>query len=314
MSIGPGVHNRWSTAGRVLLFFPICALLLILAAPFCSRLPGQLSQVALGSITTVATVFVTGLFLRWDKLRLLDVGAAPGRQSMTRMLVGFALGLLLVGLQTCFVRLAGHVHWVRTPSVGFAPVGMALLAYITLASREELAFRGYPLRRLDSSFGAWTAQFAVALVFAIEHVAGGSTWINAIPGAFVGSLLFGMAALAMRGLAVPIGLHAAWNFGQWTLGEKETSGLWRPVVEQGYNLHVDRVGMFSYILVFGSATVALWLFETFERAASKSRPWTFPRLRRRRHLSRQPATPAANPQPEPLSPQGGRKPCVRSGM
>jgi hypothetical protein len=180
------------------------------------------------------------------------------------MLVGFALGLLLVALQTGFVRLAGHVHWVRTPSVGFVPVGIALLAYVTLASREELAFRGYPLRRLDSCFGVWIAQFVVALVFAIEHVAGGSTWTNAILGVFVGSLLFGMAALAMRGLAVPIGLHAAWNFGQWTLGEKETSGLWRPVVEQGYNLHVDHMGMLSYLLVFGSATVAFYLFGNFQ--------------------------------------------------
>lgn len=273
MPDGSSVRNRWSTAGRVLLFFLICALLLILAGPFCSRLPGQFSQVALGSITTVATVIVTGLFLRWDKLRFRDVGAAPDRLSAIRTLVGFALGLLLVAFQTCFVRLAGHVHWVRTPSVGFAPIGTALLAYVTLASREELAFRGYPLRRLDDCFGVWRAQFAVALVFAIEHGAGGSTWANAILGAFTGSLLFGMAALAMRGLAVPIGLHAAWNFGQWTLGEKETSGLWRPVVEQGYNQHVDHMGMLSYLLVFGSATVAFYLFGAFKRTVNKSKSW-----------------------------------------
>lgn len=263
MSIGATVRNRWTTLGRVLLFFLSCAVLLALAAPCCSRLPGQLSQVALGSITTVATFVVTGLFLRWDKLRLRDVGAAPNLQSMSRAMVGFAFGLLLVGIQTWLVRLDGHVHWIRTSSVGFAPVAMALLAYITLASREELAFRGYPLRRLDSSFGAWTAQLVVAFVFAIEHVAGGVTWTNAIFGVFVGSLLFGMAALVMRGLAVPIGLHAAWNFGQWTLGEKETSGLWRPVVEQGYKVHVDRVGMLSYLLVFGAAMIALWLFGNF---------------------------------------------------
>ncbi|MEG9435147.1 CPBP family intramembrane metalloprotease [Edaphobacter sp. HDX4] len=72
---------------------------------------------------------------------------------------------------------------------------------------------------------AWTAQFAVALVFALEHLAGGATWINAILGTVGGSLLFGMAAIVMRGLAVPIGLHGAWNFGQWTLGEKESSGI-----------------------------------------------------------------------------------------
>jgi hypothetical protein len=188
------------------------------------------------------------------------------------MLVAFALGLLLVALQTCFVMLAGHVHWVRTPSVGLESVGTALLAYGTLASREELAFRGYPLRRLDDRFGVWSAQFIVALAFAMEHVAGGATWANAMLGAFVGSLLFGMAALATRGLAVPIGLHAAWNFGQWILGEKETPGLWRPVVEQGYNLPVEHMGMLGYLLVFGSATIAIYMFGGFKRTAGKSKP------------------------------------------
>jgi hypothetical protein len=156
-----------------------------------SRLPGQWSQVVLGSMTTVATVIVTALFLRWDKLRFKDIGAAPDRQSAIRMLAGFATGLLLVALQTYFVLLAGHVYWVRVPSIGLAQVGTAFLAYLTLASREELAFRGYPLRRLNDCFGAWSAQAVVALVFAIEHVAGGSTWANAILGALVGSLLFG---------------------------------------------------------------------------------------------------------------------------
>ncbi len=264
------VRSRWSTAGRVLLFFLICALLLILAGPLCSRLPGQWSQVALGLITTIATVIVTALFLRWDKLRFRDVGAAPDRLSAVRMLIGFAIGLLLVALQTGFGMLAGHVHWVRASSVGLAPVGTALLAYATLASREELAFRGYPLRRLESCFGLWPAQIVVAVVFAMEHVAGGSTWVNAMLGAFVGSLLFGMAALAMRGLAVPIGLHAAWNFGQWTLGEKEIAGIWKPVVEQGYKQHVDRMGMLGYLVVFGLAIVAFYLFGNFKGSLSKS--------------------------------------------
>jgi hypothetical protein len=85
-----------------------------------------------------------------------------------------------------------------------------------------------------------------------------------------------MAALAMRGLAVPIGLHAAWNFGQWTLGEKETSGLWRPIVEQGYNLHVDHMGMLSYLLVFGSATVALWLFGNFRTHRERKKAMEVP--------------------------------------
>jgi hypothetical protein len=272
MSTGSGVRNKWTTLGRVLLFLLICAFLLALAGPFCSKLPGRLSQIALGSTTTAATLVVTWLFLRWEKLRWSDIGAAPNLQSMSRAVAGFALGLLLVGAQTCFVRLAGHVHWVRTPSVGWLPTAMAFAAYVTLAAREELAFRGYPLRRLDSCFGAWTAQFVVAFVFAMEHVAGGATWTNAILGAFVGSLLFGMAALVTRGLALPIGLHAAWNFGQWALGEKESAGIWRPIVEQGYTRHVDHIGMLSYLLVFSSSIVALWLFgKSFTPREGKAR-------------------------------------------
>jgi len=103
-----------------------------------------------------------------------------------------------------------------------------------LAVREELAFHGYPLQRLKSIFGIWGAQLIVAFVFAFEHVLGGSTWQLALLGAGVGSLLFGMAAIATRGLAMPIGLHAAWNIGDWIRGGKGSVGFWKPIVEDDF--------------------------------------------------------------------------------
>ncbi len=60
MPDGSSVRNRWSTVFRVVLFFLVCPLLLILAGPLASKLHGQFSQVVLGSIATVATVIVTG--------------------------------------------------------------------------------------------------------------------------------------------------------------------------------------------------------------------------------------------------------------
>jgi hypothetical protein len=134
----------------------------------------------------------------------------------------------------------------------------ALTTYLALSWREELAFHGYPLRRLEQPFGPWVAQLIVAFVFAVEHVIGGVTWMHSIFGAAVGSLLFGMAALATRGLAVPIGIHAAWNFGQWTLGEKETSGLWQMVVPEGFRKQVERIGTISYVIVMATATLLFW--------------------------------------------------------
>jgi membrane protease YdiL (CAAX protease family) len=100
----------------------------------------------------------------------------------------------------------------------------------------------------------------VALIFTLEHRAGGYSWTNALFVAFVGSLLFGTAALATRGLALPIGLHAAWNFGQWIIGEKETPGLWKPIIPGGPSGNANDVALIAYVAVFGLATPALWRF------------------------------------------------------
>jgi membrane protease YdiL (CAAX protease family) len=135
-----------------------------------------------------------------------------------------------------------------------------LLGYLALSCREELAFHGYPLRRLDSLFGLYPAQLLIALLFAAEHVLGGYSWANALMGASTGSLMFGMAALATRGLAVPIGLHAAWNFGQWIIGGKEIPGLWIAVIEREFRVSVERASMISYLVVMGMATCCFWLW------------------------------------------------------
>jgi uncharacterized protein len=253
------IHAQWRKGvARVALFMISCAIVLITVGAAMPRLPGQWSQVALGASTSLVTFAMTVLFVRWDRLDLKDVGAAIASRSWMRLAIGFLIGLGLVGLQACIVGLVGHVRWVRSPEVGFSSSSTALAAYLVLSCREELAFRGYPLRRLDWFLGPYAAQLVVALVFAVEHVAGGYSWTNALLGVATGSLLFGMAALATRGLAVPIGLHTAWNFGQWVLGGKEVPGLWRAVIEQEIRAQLERIGMISYVIVMVLATFAFW--------------------------------------------------------
>src|ERR1017187_6016840 len=48
--------------------------------------------------------------------------------------------------------------------------------YFALALREKFAFRGYPLRRLESAGGTWGALLLIAVVFTLEHTAGGWSW------------------------------------------------------------------------------------------------------------------------------------------
>jgi membrane protease YdiL (CAAX protease family) len=110
--------------------------------------------------------------------------------------------------------------------------------------------------KLPPAYGV--AQVAVALIFALEHITGGSSWTNALIGSSVGSLLFGMAAIASRGLALPIGVHAAWNFGDWLRGGKDAVGIWKPAVDEGYADSVQTVGMVSYFVLFLLTTLCFW--------------------------------------------------------
>lgn len=250
--------GRWRTSARVLLFFILCPVLLAFLSPIDQDVHGLPPGMFIGVAASLGTLVLTVLFVRWDGIRLEDVGAAFSKRTPFRFLAGFAIGLLLVALHVSIEAFAGNLRWVRSDGVGLREIASTITLYILLASREELAFHGYPLRRLQSFLGLWVAQLIVALLFAAEHVAGGSTWMNALLGAGVGSLLFGMAAIATRGLAVPIGLHAAWNFGDWMHGGKGPGGFWHPIALEPVRAHADRTAMIGYVVVMVAGTLAFW--------------------------------------------------------
>jgi hypothetical protein len=127
---------------------------------------------------------------------------------------------------------------------------------------------GYPLRSLNYVIGPWSAQLIIALIFVTEHVVGGMTWPEAILGPGLGALLFGLAALKTKGLALPIGLHSAWNFVQWLLGFKNGTGWYKVVVEKGNEAKVELVGGISYLLVMGMAIIAFYYWKKGPESSS----------------------------------------------
>ena len=255
----PTNSPRWSRLGQALLFLLCCAILLAVTSGLLSAIPRQWSALIVGLIASVCTFALTVLFLRWNKLTLADAGAAPAAASGFRFVAGLFAGLVLVVVQLCLLLSAAHVTLQRTHDIGLTSTGVALLTYLALSCREELAFHGYALRRLEQPLGLWISLFIIAIVFGLEHVLGGVSWIHAFTGAAIGSLLFGMAALATRGLAVPIGMHAGWNFGQWVLGGKESPGLWKQVAKPGFAGGVELNVSLSYMVVFLFAILAFWV-------------------------------------------------------
>jgi uncharacterized protein len=254
------IINKWKTLARVLLFCLCCAISVGVASRLTHNLHGQWSMLITGLIACGLTAVFTLIFVRWEGLTLSDVGVVPGKKTARHVLVGFFIGLVLATIQPLLVLLAGHVKLTYSAGPSPATILLALLVYFVLASREELAFRGYPLFSLNRAMGPWPAQIIVAVIFALEHVVGGVPWLQAFLGAGVGSILFGIAALKTKGLALPIGLHAAWNFGQWALGFKDDSGLWKAVVEKGYQHHFEQMQTIAYLIVMVPAIVLFYYY------------------------------------------------------
>lgn len=251
--------RKAATAVHALLFLILCPLILIFTVPVAKNVSSQAGPLLIGSITSAVTFALTLSFVRWDGIRLRDVGAEFSNRTVPRLLFGFSIGVVLVAVEDLTLYAGGHAHWVRDTSRPSSLMLLALTSYAALGLREELAFRGYPLRRLEAAWGMWPALILMTVAFTLEHAAGGWTWSHALLGPPAGALLFGMAALRTRGLAVPLGIHTAFNFAQWFMGQKETAGPFKLIVDPGFSVRAESLAYAAYLSGYIIAIAAFWL-------------------------------------------------------
>jgi membrane protease YdiL (CAAX protease family) len=217
-----------------------------------------LRETAWGVASSAGALVLTLLFLWRERRRAADIGLRTDSGSVPRFAIGLAIGFSMYALHALVITTLGGVRLTRTADVDPKAVAIAICTYLALSCMEELGFRGYPLRTLVPEVGMWKAQAIVAAAFAANHLAFGWSWVSVIVGVATGGLLFGMTAIASRGLAMPIGLHAAWNIGSWSAGEKNNSGIWRMAVDEDVLSRAAAVGAASYVVIFALATFAFW--------------------------------------------------------
>ncbi|NOW94322.1 CPBP family intramembrane glutamic endopeptidase [Mucilaginibacter sp. SG564] len=250
---------RINTLLRVLLFCMLCALILVTGSALLKNWKKTWADLSLGTFAAVASFLLSIPFAKWEKLSLGQLGVLPGKATLNKIIIGFLIGLLIAGLHFSLVLIFGHISLINT-TLSFKSVALSFLLYLILATREEIAFRGYALRSLSYKIGPWKAQIIIAVIFALEHMAGGFTWQQAFFGSGVGAMLFGLATLRTKGIALPVGLHAAWNFGQWCFGMKNTPGIWQVSVSKGFEEKNEQIIMICYLIVMGLAITLFFLY------------------------------------------------------
>lgn len=242
-----------------LLFLMACPLVLIFTTSFV-KTTSFTNIITVGGISCLLTYGLTHLFLRWDGWSLGDAGLDLIAKSVPRLFFGFGIGFAIVALQESLLCAGGHIHWMYVgPSSPMSWLLLGATAYFMLALREEIAFRAYPLRRLENDLGMWASLLIVGLAFSLEHVAGGMSWSRSLLGTFAGAILFGMAALATRGIAVSLGIHFAFNFGQWVMGQKENAGFWRASIDPTFQKQAEALGYTGYFVGTLAAAYCFWL-------------------------------------------------------
>ena len=262
--------NRFSTIARVLLFYLCSVLVLMFTSRVAKALPpnvGDIFSVFFASALTIGLVY---LFTQWEKLRLRDIGVVPGKKTIQRFVTGYVIGISMAVLQAMIVFGFGHLKFTLAPNITVAQIAFPLLLYFLVACREELVFRSYSLRSLAWSLSPAVALTIVTVIFILEHVMAGSTWKMAVIGSGFGGILFGVAALKTKGLSLPLGLHFAWNFGQWMVGFKNASGVWNAVVEKGFETETENISLAAFAVVMLLSISGLISF--YKRKASGAWP------------------------------------------
>ena len=140
--------------------------------------------------------------------------------------IGAAIGWGSVVLAVLPMALAGtlHVHFQRD-SQSFWFVAVNTLTLLVAALAEEVAFRGYPFRRLIDAIGPVGATIGLSVLFGLGHALNpDSTWISVLI-TMVAGILFSIAWLRTYGLWLPWGMHFAWNASMGILFGLPVSGL-----------------------------------------------------------------------------------------
>ena len=252
--------SKGRALATVALFWALYLGILYLASFPKVMVPGGYRDLVWGALSSALLIGVTWFILRREGRSPEEVGLVATPKSGRELGTGLLLGLGIYLLTMVAVNFIAEPLSLEPTGNGTLLGGsLALVSFLALAVMEEVGFRGYPLRTLVPAIGFWPAQIIVAVAFALCHRLFGWGWETIAYGVLPNAILFGMAATATRGLAFPIGLHAALNLAAWSVNAKDTPGIWSLVIPNIVGSSVGPVAVnASVVITLGAAGIIWW--------------------------------------------------------
>jgi hypothetical protein len=255
-----------NTLIRSLVFWILFVALLFVVGKATAMIPFEWPRLIYALLGVFDALLLIWIFLRVEKESFKNIGLSWERNTLPKFLAGLLIGTLIMVIALLVLTGFTSLQFKRSSNV-IQPMTwvMYLLVIIPLALMEELAFRSYAFLKLNAAYGLWWAQFIVAIAFALYHVLSGWSWQISFLGPFAWAFVFGLAAIASRGIALPTGIHIALNFLQMLTGIKpDKQSLWILDLQQNHSASaqakVDMVGILFQISVLITAVLCTWMF------------------------------------------------------
>jgi len=205
-------------------------------------IPNEFERLAHGIIGTLAAFLTTVLFLRFDRKQFSDIGLTFERTTIVKFFAGIIAGVVIMGLLAAGVIYFSRVTIKVNPESNVWHFLLVTFPLIPLAFMEELGFRAYPLQILKDKIGIRPSIIITSILFALYHIVNGWTIASVFLGPAVWGLVFGLAAIYSKGIAMPTGIHYAANLTTSAFGAKNTTeSIW--TVTQPDNAIVKHEGI-----------------------------------------------------------------------
>jgi uncharacterized protein len=203
------LRNGW----WILIFFLVLAAFLIPA-----MIKAQQNNIEVS--ISMQTVIIALASLICQLLRRKPLSKLLGKFGLNwlkELCLGGLIGSALMLIPALILGIFGWVDWEWDPE-DFSVLSSNLLLFAGVAVTEELLFRGFVFQRLFSGLGQWPAQLITAAFFLLTHLSNpsmsGGVNVMASINIFLVSIMFGLAFIRTRSLAMPLGLHWMANWVQ----------------------------------------------------------------------------------------------------
>ncbi|MBC8506636.1 MAG: CPBP family intramembrane metalloprotease [Anaerolineales bacterium] len=173
------------------------------------------------------SVWLSGRFL--DRRPFADFGLRLDKCWWQDLVFGLGLGILLIGsvflieLAAGWLTISDTFHTANSEGSFILKLIVFVILFICVGFSEELMYRGYHLTNIAEGFDIKAigpkyslviAVFLSSILFGIFHLGSpGATPISTF-NIFLWGALFGIGYVLTGRLAMPIGLHIAWNLFQ----------------------------------------------------------------------------------------------------